>query len=457
MIRFHTVVFVMLLILMESSWCHAELASGSEPRPSIITSGGLAPEIPGGTRVASLTPTVCQIISPDPIASQSVASTASDMIASQPTIEELRRDYPAGWLPVVEPAGEIFPSLVLALANVPKPPDQPAPEGATIIGEDDGWLGALVVSPRAGAKVRLDIICPDLIDETVLEAVLPASGTLYGLYPTILWKFQALRVIRQAMPTHILFNLSIDGRPLPQVAQRVRIRTINDCPFYDANPDDPIDMCWMFAAYVNEDHPLIDPLLKDALRAGIVEGFTGMQTGDPLEVYRQVFAVWTALRRRGIRYSSITTTAASSERLYSQHVRFIDETLAVSQANCIDGSVLFASVLRKIGIEPFLVMLPDHCFLGFYLDDAWKTRAFLDTSILGVSRPEQQRIMGALERTLPRKIARTDDWKSFKSAIRTGYEYYRDNLRKFGKGNPDYQIIDLGESRRSGIMPIARP
>src|SRR2546429_7045198 len=41
---------------------------------------------------------------------------------------------------------------------------------------------------------------------------------------------------------------------------------------------------WMFAAYVNENHPFSDQLRKEALDAGIVRNFSGYQTGDPQEV-----------------------------------------------------------------------------------------------------------------------------------------------------------------------------
>ena len=39
-------------------------------------------------------------------------------------------------------------------------------------------------------------------------------------------------------------------------------------------------------------------------------------------------------------------------------MRLIDESINNGQANCVDGSVLFASLLRKIDIEPVLVSLP---------------------------------------------------------------------------------------------------
>src|SRR5205814_10383736 len=66
----------------------------------------------------------------------------------------------------------------------------------------------------------------------------------------------------------------------------------------------------------------------------------------------QVLAVWAALQKRGIKYSSTTTTPGGSSEVYSQYIRFVDQSIDNTQANCADGSVLFASMLRKLSIKP---------------------------------------------------------------------------------------------------------
>lgn len=53
---------------------------------------------------------------------------------------------------------------------------------------------------------------------------------------------------------------------------------------------------------------------------------------------------------------------------YNQVFPALEISLAMSQANCVDGRVLFASILRKIDIAPALVLIPGHMFLAFQLD-----------------------------------------------------------------------------------------
>jgi hypothetical protein len=44
------------------------------------------------------------------------------------------------------------------------------------------------------------------------------------------------------------------------------------------------------------------------------------------------------------------------------------------------GSVLFASLMYKIGIMPVLVVKPGHMFVGYYLDKDRKQFEFLETT-----------------------------------------------------------------------------
>ncbi len=71
-------------------------------------------------------------------------------------------------------------------------------------------------------------------------------------------------------------------------------------------------------------------------------------------------AVFLALRAAKITYSNITDTYFNGW----QHVRLANETLKALSANCFDGSLLFASVLELVGLEPVVVFVPGHAFVG---------------------------------------------------------------------------------------------
>ena len=107
------------------------------------------------------------------------------------------------------------------------------------------------------------------------------------------------------------------------------------------------------------------------------------RSGGAEVVDRQVYALWNVLQKRKFRYSSVSNTSLSSNVVFSQRVRTFDDALESSQINCVDGSVLFASLLRAINIEPILVRTPGHMFVGYYTDSSHKDMNFLETTMIG--------------------------------------------------------------------------
>jgi hypothetical protein len=219
----------------------------------------------------------------------------------------------------------------------------------------------------------------------------------------------------------------------------------------------------MFAAYVNENHPQLDKILQEALATKIVDSFDGYQANDPADVVKQVFAIWAALQKHGIQYSSVTETPGGSATVNSQFVRFLDQSIAMTQANCVDGTVLFASLLRKVGINPALVAKPDHMYLGFYLNSGQNDEELelfgLETTMIGAelgeSESELPDVLANIEADLSDRARNSKAWKSFAAAVMAANADLDQNDDKFDAGDPNWQIIDLAEARDKGIMPIS--
>jgi hypothetical protein len=205
---------------------------------------------------------------------------------------------------------------------------------------------------------------------------------------------------------------------------------------------------------VNENHPWIDGVLKDALELGIVDSFTGYQSKDRTVVIKQVLAIWCALQQRGIKYSDVSTSPPN-EGVASQSVRFLEESIESGQANCVDGSVLMASILRKIGLNTHLVMVPGHCFLAFDTDPSGENMLGLETTAIGddsLSPPDD----------LPDFLTEieTEDietpFASFTVALVAGTGNLMENADKFkSEEDPNTQLISVNAARKLGIRPIA--
>jgi hypothetical protein len=210
----------------------------------------------------------------------------------------------------------------------------------------------------------------------------------------------------------------------------------------------------MFAAYVNEQHPFVDKLLREALDDGVVESFTGYQSDDPDDLYRQVYALWHALTKRDVRYSSITASEATSSMVYCQHVRLIDESINNSQANCVDGAVLLASMMREINIEPVLIVLPHHCYVAFYLDRDHTQLIGLETTLIGDKIASAPSPLPSAQNVVNDKWRSENSWRSFCAAVESGTQDLAENRAKFEE-DPDYRQVSIEDARESGILPIA--
>jgi hypothetical protein len=381
------------------------------------------------------------------------------------------------WDPQAAMDHQLFPSLVIATASVRPVGDedeeakQPDPY---LLGDKFGLLGISMKAPSANAKVKITVKENDLIAASSWSGTLAEANHDYYIAPKVNYKFDHLRKVTQQVPMNVDFQLEVNGKSLDDKAETLQVRSINDCPFGVANSEETVDdeniqdgsadMGWMFAAYVNENHPYLDKILKEALATKIADAFDGYQADDPADVLKQVFAIWAALQKHGIHYSSVTETPGGTHLVNSQFVRFLDQSINMTQANCVDGSVLFASLLRKIGINPFLVAKPGHMYLGFYInhpeneDD--REYVGLETTIIGAPDVEESDsawpdALADLSEQLSDKTLNSKAWKSFVAAVLTGTDDLEANDEKFDVGDPDWQTIDIAEARDKGIMPIA--
>jgi hypothetical protein len=362
------------------------------------------------------------------------------------------------WKPILELDAQVFPSLIISTAHS-RPADDGEEPDPTVLGDPEGLLGIAVGNPKPGAKIRVEIRSDTIMLPSVYEGVMDEADTTYFVFPKINYKYDVLHKVIQQTPVNITFDVSIDGKAQPQRVETASLRSINDCPFValDDYTGEVLDLSWMFAAYVNENHPQIDEILSEALDNRTVNAFTGYQSGDADEVFMQVYAIWNVMQLRGFRYSSITETPGVSPKVYSQHVRFMDEALKTSQANCVDGSALFASVLRKIGLNVYLVIVPGHCFLAFDLDREGTAIIGLETTMMGSENLGDYDAIEDIDEDEAAELKDEASYQSFSAAVDVGTQALADNAEKFDDVNEtQYLLIAVEPARQMGIMPIGR-
>ena len=277
--------------------------------------------------------------------------------------------------------GILYPSVLLALANYSGP-------------EEEASFSVSVTAPANNAVLRVTVDSTALNYVTILQEVMPRKGERYTFYPKVKWKYDKLYRQRQQRPIDLSFTCYVNDEEVDVKTLRLNCRSVSDCPLSMRDTAGrSYDFRWLFMGYVNEEHPIIDSILNTIVQQGIVSGFTGYQKGSQ-QVVRQVEAIWYYALERGITYSSISCTANPSKRASTQHIRFFDEVYNSRQANCIDACVFFASLMRKVGLKPVILVEPCHAYLGYYADNKKRDLRLLETTITGwVNFPAMSRSM----------------------------------------------------------------
>jgi hypothetical protein len=254
--------------------------------------------------------------------------------------------------------------------------------------EMDSLFSVSVTAPQNNAVMRIVVDSTLLNYVSITQETLPRKGTRYSFAPVIKWKYETLYRMRQQGFIDLTFTCFINDEQVDVKNIRLNYRPTNECLMSLIGKDGSYhDYRWLFAAYVNEDHPKIDGILSEILTQGIVSTFDGARSAKKSET--QMRAIWYYTLNRGLAYSSITCTSNGSKRANSQYIRFFDDVYRNRQANCIDACVFFSSIMRKVGLQPIIFVEPCHAYLGYYTDKTRKTIALLETTITGwVNLPE---------------------------------------------------------------------
>ena len=104
---------------------------------------------------------------------------------------------------------------------------------------------------------------------------------------------------------------------------------------------------------------------------------------DPDSVTQQVDALYQSLKEAGITYINSVIDFGAGPGQVTQRTRLPRESLRRRSANCIDGSVLFASLLEGSSLNAALVLVPGHAFVGWEVWDSSDDWKFLETTTIG--------------------------------------------------------------------------
>jgi hypothetical protein len=158
------------------------------------------------------------------------------------------------------------------------------------------------------------------------------------------------------------------------------------------------DLTRYYGAFVTPHVAAVEEFLSKARQYHPDKQFRGSQEGASVEL--QVEALYNALKSEvDLGYVNSIISFSPEEGTLNQRVRLPRKSLKLGVANCIDGTVLFASLLEAISLNPAIVSVPGHTFL------AWETKVpaqpwrYLETTKIADHDFEQACKFGKIQAT----------------------------------------------------------
>ncbi len=170
----------------------------------------------------------------------------------------------------------------------------------------------------------------------------------------------------------------------------------------------------------------IDELLRKA-----AEYVPGRAMGDAKtqeERLAQVKAIYYALKNYyDITYIDSPISYSNNNNESTQRIKLPKDAINLKSANCIEGTIIFASALESIGMDPYIILIPGHAFL-VWGDGQGNFEGALETTMIGSS--------------------------NFEDAYNEGIKEYNQEVNNGNFSNNVSRIISVKKYRASGITPI---
>lgn len=266
-----------------------------------------------------------------------------------------------------------------------------------------------------------------------IEIVKAKDRVQISQYPQLINNIQ----IKDNNIANLHYIVKIDGRIVSEQSIEVTFvpRDVLFWGYLDSN-NKFVDTSLLLAGWVTPNIPDIRQLLRNAsffhpeksLYGYQLESVNSIELRDYART--QVKAIYDCLRNNYEIHYVNTPVAFTPKNIVAQRINLPSETLSRGIANCIDSTVLFASAMESIGMNPYIVILPGHSLLAWSINKNSNQLDFLDVTYVS-----------DLE---------------FDEAINIAYERLNKEEVDFSKAQTDkFSIISIKDARKNlGIDPI---
>lgn len=266
--------------------------------------------------------------------------------------------------------GEIFPALA-NYASLQRPKER----------EFGTFTVTVTNSSEAVLNARISVQVPGWSD-IELRNVAIGSGEVRKLLfaPVFLPRFYANTEIAAA--TTLIKVADSSNKVLHSETVPIRLRAMDDMYW---GPD--FKFAPFIASWVTPHDPRVETVLmkaKEFMPGRRLPGYEDWKSPDQqrLTTVEEARAIYRAVQETGVSYVKSSLTFGRHTDV-SERVRMPGASLQRLSANCIDGVVMYASLFENLGMDPVIVLVPGHAYVGVRDADHSNSYLYLETSITG--------------------------------------------------------------------------
>lgn len=305
--------------------------------------------------------------------------------------------------------GEVFPAFANYASMLPAQK------------RDWGVVNVTVTNPTdAGIRSRIAVRVPGWSDQEIQLAELGAGEVrTFRFAPTF---HQRLYRNREIVGATAEVEISApNGATVFATTAQLRLRSADDM-YWGAQ----FKYAPFIASWVTPHDLRVEKILSKAKEYAPLRRLPGYEpwkglTAQEQSTTVQAKAIYSAIRKSGLSYVKSSTTLGRNLNV-TQRIRMPHESLDQSAANCIDASVMFASAFENLGMDPIIVLVPGHAYVGVRVARGSQRFLFIDVALTGRS--------------------------TFEAAVRSA----ENGLAKFGPS--DITRISIDQARDRGIYPM---
>jgi hypothetical protein len=245
-----------------------------------------------------------------------------------------------------------------------------------------GTVAVVVNNPTAEVlRARIAVQVQGWSDEEIQTVNLKAGATRTYLFaPTFLPRFYSNHEITAA--TTLVNVNGLDGRQFYAQTVPVRIRSAQDM-FWGSK----FQYAPFIASWVTPHDERVEEVLRKAkefMPGRRLPGYEPEKDAASQEqmTYSEARAIYKALQEEGVSYVKSSMTLGDHQDA-SERVRMPEDSLRDVSANCIDGVVMYASLFENLGMEPIVLLIPGHAYVGVRLSPKTSKYLYIETAITG--------------------------------------------------------------------------